>query len=638
MKVKQIFLFSNKGELRSVLFNTNGVNIITGAKSRGKSSIIHIIDYCSGRSECKIASGVIITHASWVGVIYEFENEQILVAKPIPKKNTSCSFVYLERGTNLSPPKFSDLEANSNDETVEILFSNLMNYTDKKTDLGLNSTKNDFKVSFKHSKYYLFQPHYLIANAESIFYRQAESSFISNNIKETLPVILTAEDSEKNNYLSELREVKRQIVLTEKSVTSIESENFQTNNSINSFYNEAKLFGLSVNRNEIDLFDLAEMLDKLSYDLSNEYDSTLPYINNLKRKLQILRKNRNILSEELETYKNFVAEKNIFIKNKKIELGRLAAINYLNNSESINNEIIQINELISNEFAILSDKISRSSIDSSNKKLSILEKDIRNKIDTIDNQIIQLNQELSKYNSINLNFNNNINNLKNIYMLVGKIRFFISNYKGEDNLDFLKDKLIHLLAKRDRLINKLDGLDTKEEVLDNIIFQISLKISDYLDKLNYEHSDGFTRFDLKKLTLISSTHDDQIHIMNRVGSSANHLFLHLAALLGLHFYFHINKCPVPSFLILDQPSQVYFPEYLSFEKIRENYELYKDNNDIQEVTAVFKFLIDFTETQVKNFQIIILEHAYIDEPWFTDLLLEKQWVNDRALIPESWIQ
>ncbi|CAI3116374.1 hypothetical protein MWMV18_MWMV18_03042 [Acinetobacter calcoaceticus] len=638
MKVKQIFLFSNKGELRSVLFNTNGVNIITGAKSRGKSSIIHIIDYCSGRSECKIASGVIITHASWVGVIYEFENEQILVAKPIPKKNTSCSFVYLERGTNLSPPKFSDLEANSNDETVEILFSNLMNYTDKKTDLGLNSTKNDFKVSFKHSKYYLFQPHYLIANAESIFYRQAESSFISNNIKETLPVILTAEDSEKNNYLSELREVKRQIVLTEKSVTSIESDNFQTNNSINSFYNEAKLFGLSVNRNEIDLFDLAEMLDKLSYDLSNEYDSTLPYINNLKRKLQILRKNRNILSEELETYKNFVAEKNIFIKNKKIELSRLAAINYLNNSESINNEIIQINELISNEFAILSDKISRSSIDSSNKKLSILEKDIRNKIDTIDNQIIQLNQELSKYNSINLNFNNNINNLKNIYMLVGKIRFFISNYKGEDNLDFLKDKLIHLLAKRDRLINKLDGLDTKEEVLDNIIFQISLKISDYLDKLNYEHSDGFTRFDLKKLTLISSTHDGQIHIMNRVGSSANHLFLHLAALLGLHFYFHINKCPVPSFLILDQPSQVYFPEYLSFEKIRENYELYKDNNDIQEVTAVFKFLIDFTETQVKNFQIIILEHAYIDEPWFTDLLLEKQWVNDRALIPESWIQ
>ncbi|MCU4709991.1 DUF3732 domain-containing protein [Acinetobacter pittii] len=638
MKVKEIFLFSNKGELRSVLFNTNGVNIITGAKSRGKSSIIHIIDYCSGRSECKIASGVIITYASWVGVIYEFENEQILVAKPIPKRNTSCSFVYLERGTNLSPPQFSDLEPNSNDETVEILFSNLMNYTDKKTDLGLNSTKNDFKVSFKHSKYYLFQPHYLIANAESIFYRQAESSFISNNIKETLPVILTAEDSEKNNYLAELREVKRQIVLTEKTITSIESENFQKNNSINSFYNEAKLFGLTVNRNEIDLFDLAEMLDKLSYDLSNEYDSTLPYINNLKRRLQMLRKNRNLLCEELETYKNFVAEKNIFIKNKKIELSRLAAINYLNNTKSMNNEITLINELISNEFAILSDKISRSSIDSSNKKLSILEKDIRNKIDTIDNQIIQLNQDLAKYNSINFNFNNNINNLKNVYMLVGKIRFFIANYKGEDNLDFLKNKLIHLLAKRDRLINKLDGLDTKEEVLDNIIFQISLKISDYLDKLNYEHSDGFTRFDLKKLTLISSTHDDQIHIMNRVGSSANHLFLHLAALLGLHFYFHINKCPVPSFLILDQPSQVYFPEYLSYEKIRENYELYKDNNDIQEVTAVFKFLIDFTETQVKNFQIIILEHAYIDEPWFTDLLIEKQWVNDRALIPESWIQ
>lgn len=638
MKVKEIFLYSNTGELRTVKFNTNGVNIITGAKSKGKSSIIHIVDYCSGRSECKIASGVIVTYASWVGVIYQFENEQILISKPIAKKNTSCSSVYLERGLNLRPPTFSQLETNSNDETVEMLLSSLLNYNDNKTDLGLNSSRNDFKVSFKHSKYYLFQPHYLIANAESIFYRQAESSFISNNIKETLPIILTSEDSEKNSFLSLLRDTKRNISLTEKKINNIESENFSAKKTINSFYDEAKFLGLSVNPEEVDLFNLSEMLDNLSSKLVTEYDSTLPQINNLKRKLQNLRKNRFNLTEELENYKSFITEKNIFIKNKKVEMNRLSAISYIKNDSIQNNEIIEINKLISNEFLTLSEKISKSTIDSSNKKLSTVEKDIRNKVDIIDNHIIQINNELSKYNSFNSNFNDNSSNLKNIYMLLGKIRYFLSNYKENENLEFLNNKLIRLFATRDSLISKLDGLDSKEDILDNIIFQISLKISDYLEKLHYEHSNGFTRFDLKKLTLISSTHDDQIHIMNRVGSSANHLFLHLAALLGLHFYFHFNKCPVPSFLILDQPSQVYFPEYLSYEKIRENYTLYKDNNDIQEVTAVFKFLIDFTKTQVKDFQIIILEHAYIDEQWFTDLLVEKQWVNEKALIPESWIK
>lgn len=637
MKIKDIFLYSNNGDLRTLPFNLNGVNIITGAKSRGKSSIIHIVDYCSGRSDCKIASGVIISFSSWVGVIYQFNNEQVLVAKPIPKNQNSCSYVYLERGTNLSPPNFDKLEPNSNDETVELLLSSLMNYNGQKTDLGLNSSKNDFKVSFKHSKYYLFQPHYLIASAESLFYRQAESSFISNNIKETLPIILTSEDSEKNQFLADLRIVKREISLTEKNINHIESNNFKSNNNIDSFYKDAQLFGLSANKNEIDLFELADMLDKLSQDLSKNYDSTVPHINNLKRKLYNLRKNKIILIEELESYKNFITEKNTFLKNKKVEQNRLSAISYLENKTVNNSDILEINELIRNEFKKLSEKISKSSIDSSNKKLSILENDIRNKIDLIDNEIIQLNSELSKYNSINTNFNTDSSNLKNIYMLVGKIRFFLSNYKGNDDIQYLKDKMIRLVANRDRLIKKLDGLENKEDVLDNIFFQISFKISEYLEKLKYEHYHGFTRFDLKKLTLISSTHDGQMHIMNRVGSSANHLFLHLAALLGLHFYFHTRNCSVPSFLILDQPSQVYFPEYLSFEKIRENYSLYKDNNDIQEVTAVFKFLIDFTESQVKNFQIIILEHAYIDEDWFTDLLVEKQWVNENALIPRSWI-
>jgi len=44
------------------------------------------------------------------------------------------------------------------------------------------------------------------------------------------------------------------------------------------------------------------------------------------------------------------------------------------------------------------------------------------------------------------------------------------------------------------------------------------------------------------------------------GSGENLLGYHLITLCALHEYFVKNKRPVPGFLIIDQPSQVYFPK------------------------------------------------------------------------------
>jgi hypothetical protein len=44
-----------------------------------------------------------------------------------------------------------------------------------------------------------------------------------------------------------------------------------------------------------------------------------------------------------------------------------------------------------------------------------------------------------------------------------------------------------------------------------------------------------------------------------IGSGANWVAYHLLALIALHRYFIEDKRPVPEFLILDHPSQVYFP-------------------------------------------------------------------------------
>ena len=49
-----------------------------------------------------------------------------------------------------------------------------------------------------------------------------------------------------------------------------------------------------------------------------------------------------------------------------------------------------------------------------------------------------------------------------------------------------------------------------------------------------------------------------------IGSGSNWLSYHVAVTLGLQEYFlRLHDCPVPGFLVYDQPSQVYFPRRLA---------------------------------------------------------------------------
>uniref|UniRef100_UPI001AEFA3C6 DUF3732 domain-containing protein n=1 Tax=Borreliella garinii TaxID=29519 RepID=UPI001AEFA3C6 len=46
---------------------------------------------------------------------------------------------------------------------------------------------------------------------------------------------------------------------------------------------------------------------------------------------------------------------------------------------------------------------------------------------------------------------------------------------------------------------------------------------------------------------------------------------------------------------------------------------------------------DFCEEQEGKFQIIVTEHANLPSQKFQNALVESPWVNNRALIPQDWI-
>jgi hypothetical protein len=95
---------------------------------------------------------------------------------------------------------------------------------------------------------------------------------------------------------------------------------------------------------------------------------------------------------------------------------------------------------------------------------------------------------------------------------------------------------------------------------------------------------------------------------------------------------------VPNFLILDQPSQVYFPSrevYESLENITA--EETRNNADILAVERMFNLLFDFCESQSPKFQIIVLEHANLDDARFQAALVESPWRDRLALITDEFL-
>jgi hypothetical protein len=57
MKIRSIHIYSHDGQRRDLQFKVDGLNVITGRSSTGKSALSEIIEYCMGRSTFNVPEG-----------------------------------------------------------------------------------------------------------------------------------------------------------------------------------------------------------------------------------------------------------------------------------------------------------------------------------------------------------------------------------------------------------------------------------------------------------------------------------------------------------------------------------------------------------------------------------------------------
>jgi hypothetical protein len=114
-----------------------------------------------------------------------------------------------------------------------------------------------------------------------------------------------------------------------------------------------------------------------------------------------------------------------------------------------------------------------------------------------------------------------------------------------------------------------------------------------------------------------------------------------SGLLALHEHFiSLSENPVPRFLMIDQPSQVYFPEaWPAMDQTPRGNTPSEHSPDIDGVRRIFSALSKFFSVVKGRFQVIVTEHAgSITWQGVDHVHLVGNWRqgHDEFLIPAEW--
>lgn len=360
---------------------------------------------------------------------------------------------------------------------------------------------------------------------------------------------------------------------------------------------------------------------------------------------------------------NFDSSSDIFhkhyIETSKLHAEKIVELNYVRNKiASIQNSLNQEDRLLNSEMLINQDSVKISDAicplcETSNSKLPKSAIQLKSAIEKLNQTLIVTKKMYAPLQTLLADTENQSKilikeveelqkekrKLENIDKVIKERKDFSEaiydqKYKLFNIIDLLDpstdtkiDSQLTKLKKDLKTVNK----ELKKYNINSLIEEAEKTINEYMydignefdfektyDPINLEFS--LSSFDLYHYDIKK---EKKIHLRS-MGSGANWLYTHLTLFLALHKYFVSlgENCLIPSILFLDQPTQVYFPNFtrdteenFSQEDIKniEGLEDKKLDEDMESVTNIFNQLNDYCISLNEEFgfspQIIVTDHV-----------------------------
>jgi Protein of unknown function (DUF3732) len=638
-QILEIALYNRRGDRRFIRFRPGTVNIVTGVSKTGKSALIDIVDYCLGRSEYVVAHGVIRDTVIWYALLLQSGNSRILIARPIPPEGQKTGTeVFFTPTADDRTPDFTDLRANSTVKALTQFLTEAAGITPNEHVPPDGQTRNPIRASVDHTKFYLYQQQNRVSDKSLLFYRQ-EESWAPQTIKDTMPYFLGAAGDEQLDKHLRLQRARRDLKLLERRAKEEEAIRGRDNSNVLALYAEAREAGILPGASQPADFEtaVAELRRCLEWRSSAALSEPEGNLGRLTQQRDSLQEQLRQIKREIEAAEAFGQNQAGFTKEAQEQVHRLRAIGLFGDPKAHDETCPLCNQALA---------ISVPTADQIKSSLNHLEK----QMETVNRQRPRLDEYINQKEASATELRRRIGETRAeieavvaqqeavLLMrteeaararVVGRVSLFLESVLKFDEKSDLTNELNRAHYRVLELEKELSSEDTSER-LEAAFRIIGDQITRWARGLELEHSQNPLEFDLRRLTILSFRETGVIPL-SEMGSGENWVGYHLTTLLALHKWFVQKKRPVPHFLMIDQPAQYYFPA-----DVRKESDLTSlGDEDREAVRRMFRFVFKVVESLGGQFQVIITEHADLQDDWFQSAVIQR-WRGDDKLIPKDW--
>ncbi len=604
--INKIVLWLNNGKTREIDFKPNKVNVITGDSSTGKTEILDIIDYCFFSSDSKISEDIVNENTAWYGLNFNINGKGYTIAREsLLEGEASNKYFFSSEGELPKKPT-----VNTTEKAIKsVLETEFSIDSSVAIPYGSNLIKAGSKISLRYFLMFNTISVNIIENDTGVFFDKQNKSRYRDALPRIFDLAIGIETIENILKKEKKAELESQLSKLNKKNRSISKKSSEFKDEQESLIKHAK---------ELSLIDS-------NLDLNSSISELENVISGVESSLKIANKSdqteRNIYLKErkIKNLKRFTKEYESYKQNLSSTLDSLKPIAFLKEKDA---DIIKtsIFDDIINSFHSDLKKIK-----SACKKKTPIDRQVNDEIKSLEDELT----ELRNIRAIRPQTNKSFESEKSKYFFLGEVKSKIDLYaSSNDNSPAVTEDEIEKIKGK---ISSIITVDT-EEKKELTIKLIEEVIAEYIETTgtaltNYSKYLPVFNYPDKELLL----RKPKTSFIENVGSSSNHMFLHLFFTLAMQEVAFLNKSPfVAPYIIIDQPSR---PYYGSGKNRKKNI----DQSDESKITKAFELLDQFIKTRISNsseFQMIVFEH--VPSEIFKDLEhvhLVEEFYNGNALIP-----
>ncbi|ODS56057.1 MAG: hypothetical protein ABS36_06390 [Acidobacteria bacterium SCN 69-37] len=663
LHIRQLILWPHRADLspRVLKFPSQRIGVVTGWSNTGKSAVIRIIDYVLGSSSCAIPIGPLRELVSWYGLDLETDDGLLRVARQRPtSRQVSDDYMVFPLMDDASqgdiPP---EPRRNATTDEFKVRMNRLAGLSDLRLspidDAGWNQ-----RASFRDMASFTLQPQHIVANPHTLFFK-ADSSRHREKLKRVIPValgVLTNDHLVLQHRAELLRNELRDLEAQQRRrLASLET--WRT--TATSQYVRAQELGLlaakeppaevgAINRELSALLTKAPeatSVGNLTRDALTRLQATRDgelrldrRVSDLRRKLKRLRS----MSASFTQYADVISEQQAMVSGVGWFARRITGANECPICGSESTSAKQALAELRAPLAALEDiagaaRHDRPMVD-------------RDAIAT-ERALYEAERLLMQQRRLRIELETAVpkeggQRLEDVYRFLGNVEHALRTASEPDA--GLTTRIVDLTIELRGVTSDLNE-GARREAEKEALKQVGELIADYAKAFGVEAVEGQPVLDVRELTVRfdPEQEDRTASFLWEIGSGANWMGYHIATLLAIHDYLYrrVPASPVPTFLVIDQPSQVFFPSDTYDQLLGRGAEASRSTDaaaspkldrDLQRTRQIFETLARGFRRLGGHLQIVVLEHAD-QAAWghLEEFELVADWhKSDDALLPPPW--